>query len=48
MRRHLSWGLASRATRSLAELAIDAEEDRMVRALLVGMLRERQHGGWRS
>lgn len=34
-------------TRSLAELAIDAEEDRMLRALLVGMLRERQHGGWR-
>lgn len=27
-------------TRSIAELAIDAEEDRMVRALLVGMLRE--------
>jgi hypothetical protein len=35
-------------TRSLAELLIDAEEDRMVRALLVGMLRERQCGGWRD
>jgi hypothetical protein len=27
-------------TRSLAELLIDAEEDRPTRALLVGMLRE--------
>jgi hypothetical protein len=35
------------ATRSLAELAIDAEEDRLVRALHVTMLRERQHGAWR-
>jgi hypothetical protein len=39
---------ASPKTRSIAELAIDAEEDRLVRALLVGMLRERQHGGWPS
>ena len=38
---------ASRKSRSLAELLIDAEENRMVRALLVAMLRERQHGGWR-
>jgi hypothetical protein len=39
---------ASRKTRSIAELLIDAEEDRVVRALLVGMLRERQSGGWRT
>jgi hypothetical protein len=39
---------ASPKARTLAELAMDAEEDRMVRALLVGMLKERQHGGWRS
>jgi hypothetical protein len=33
---------------TLAELLIDAEEDKYVRALLVGMLRERQHRGWRT
>jgi len=38
---------ASPATRSLPELAIDAEEDRLVRAVLIGMLKERQRGGWR-
>jgi len=32
-------------TRSIAELRIDAEEDQMVRALLVGMLRERYRDG---
>jgi hypothetical protein len=32
----------------LAELLIDAEEDRMVCALLVGMLRERAHGERRT
>jgi hypothetical protein len=37
---------ASPKTRSLAELLPDAEEDRLVRALLVGMLKEQQHGGW--
>jgi hypothetical protein len=31
---------ASAKTRSLAELLIDADEDRLVRALLVGMLPE--------
>jgi hypothetical protein len=45
---HIATLWASSATRSLAELAIDAEEDLMARALLVGMLRERQHGWWRS
>jgi hypothetical protein len=35
-------------TRSIAELAIDAEDDRLVRALLIGVLKERQRGGWRS
>jgi hypothetical protein len=39
---------ASPKTRSLTELRIDAKEDKLVRALLVGMLKERQHGGWRS
>jgi hypothetical protein len=39
---------ASPKTRSIAELAIDAEEDRLVRALLVTMLREREHGVWQS
>jgi hypothetical protein len=38
---------ASPKTRSLAELAMDAEEDKLVRAVLIGMLKERQHGGWR-
>jgi hypothetical protein len=38
----------STKTRTLAELLIDAEEDKYVRALLVGMLRERQHRGWRT
>jgi hypothetical protein len=32
-------------TRSLAELAIDAEEDRLARAVLVGMLREAERPG---
>jgi hypothetical protein len=32
------WG--NRATRTFAELLIDCEEDRMLRAVLVGMLRE--------
>jgi len=31
-----------------ARLAINAEEDRLVQALLIWMLRERQHGRWRS
>jgi hypothetical protein len=35
-------------TRSLAELLIDAEEDRKVRALLATILRERQRGPWRT
>jgi hypothetical protein len=39
---------SSRETRPIAELAIDADEDRLLRALLVTMLRERQYGGWRS
>jgi hypothetical protein len=39
---------ASPKPRSIAELLIDAEEDRLVRALLVGMLKERQRGGWRT
>jgi hypothetical protein len=39
---------ASPKTRTLAELLIDAEEDRLVRALLVSMLRERERGGWRT
>jgi hypothetical protein len=38
----------SPATRSLAELLIDAEENRYVRAPLVPMLRERQHRAWRT
>jgi hypothetical protein len=39
---------ASRKTRTLAELLIDSEEDRYVRALLVGVLRERERGEWRD
>jgi hypothetical protein len=39
---------ASAKTRSLADLLIDAEEDLMVRALLVGMLRERERGERRT
>jgi hypothetical protein len=39
---------ASRKTRSLAELLIDAEEDGMARALSVGMLRERKRRELRS
>jgi hypothetical protein len=39
---------ASPHTRPLADLLIDAEESKEVRALLIGMLRERQRGGWRS
>jgi hypothetical protein len=30
-------------SRTFAELLIDCEEDRMLRAVLVGMLRERRH-----
>jgi hypothetical protein len=30
-------------SRAFAELLIDCEEDRMLRAVLVGMLRERRH-----
>lgn len=37
---------ASPKRQSLGELLIDAEEDRRVRALLIGMLKERQGGGW--
>jgi len=36
------WG--NPATRSFAELLIDCEEDRTVRAVLVGMLRDRKLG----
>jgi hypothetical protein len=39
---HIGALWASPHTRSLADLAIDAEEDRMVRPLLITMLRERQ------
>jgi hypothetical protein len=39
---------ASPKTRTLAELLIDAEEDRLVRAMLVSTLRERERGGWRT
>jgi hypothetical protein len=30
------------------ELLIDCEEDRTLRAVVIGMLRERQRGGWRD
>jgi hypothetical protein len=34
-------------TRAFGELLIDLEEDRMARAVVVGMLHEREHcGGW--
>jgi hypothetical protein len=35
------WG--NPKTRTFAELLIDCEEDRMLRAVLVGMLREADH-----
>jgi hypothetical protein len=40
------WG--NRATRAFAELLIDCEENRVLRAVLVGMLREAQRGDWRA
>ena len=40
------WGYSE--SRAFAELLIDYEEDRTLRAVLVGMLRERQRGGWRD
>jgi hypothetical protein len=45
---HIGEPWSSPKTRSIADLAIDAEEDRLVRALLITMLREREHGGWCS
>jgi hypothetical protein len=39
------WG--NPKTRAFGELLIDLEEDRMARAVVVGMLHEREHcGGW--
>jgi hypothetical protein len=35
---------ANAATRTFVELLIDCEEDRMLRAVLVGMLLERERG----
>ena len=40
------WG--NRKTRIFGELLIDCEEDRVLPAVLVGMLHERGRGGWRS
>ena len=36
---------ATPATRTFAELLIDCEEDRILRAVLVGMLREAERSG---
>ena len=36
------WG--NPKTRTFAELVIDCEEDRVLRSVLVGMLRERERG----
>jgi hypothetical protein len=45
---HIGELWSSPKTRSIANVAIDAEEDRLVRALLITMLREREHRGWYS
>ena len=43
------WASGVHVSRSFAELLIDCEEDRGVRAVVVGMLRERElRAGWRD
>ncbi len=39
---------ANPKTRAFADLLIECEENRAARALLVGMLREGEHGEWRA